>query len=258
MNVQQDKTILRGRRKKSYTTISNSALQDENLSLEAVGLLVCILSLPTHWNFNRAHARQRFKVGREKLDRIIKELKALGYVRQTQERDESGRMGHSAYVFTEDAFDFDEDEPLTPNPYHGDEPLPAKPDHGDPFHDEAAPIKRKDPLEIRKIETAPTGAGENFSPEEVSPAAPPSPPSVPASAVRPIDWRNRLIQYRKRGVWARNNKWGPPMHQPGCLVPPELVREWDATQGKAFTEEEPKPAWQKKRTWQQAGNTTVN
>ena len=253
MHQQQDKTILRGRRKKSYTTISNSALQDENLSLEAVGLLVCILSLPTHWGFNRAHARHRFKVGREKLDRIIRELKASGYVRQTQERDESGRMGQSVYIFTEDAFDFDEDEPHTPNPYHGDEPLPAEPSHGEPFHDEAAPIKRKEPLEIRKIESAPTGADRNISPEEVPPAAAscPTPAAPPAAA---IDWRNRLIQYRRRAIWPP--KWGPPMHAPGCLVPPDLVREYDTTQGKAFVEEEQKPAWQgrKKRDWQQAGS----
>lgn len=250
---QQDKTILRGRRKQTYTTISNSALQDEKLSLEAVGLLACILSLPTHWNFNRAHARQRFKVGREKLDRIIKELKEFGYVRQTQERDEAGRMAQSVYVFTEDAFDFDEDEPLTPNPYHGDDPLPAEPRHGDPFHDETAPIKRKETLENKKIESAPTGADRNISPEEAPPAAAPCPPpaSAPAAA---IDWRNRLIQYRKRAIWAKN--WGPPMHAPGCLVPPDLVREYDATQGKAFVEEEQKPAWQgrKKRDWQHASS----
>jgi len=100
---------------------------------------------------------------------------------------------------------------------------------------------------------APTGADRNISPEEVSPAAAPCPPpaSTPAAA---IDWRNRLVQYRKRAIWAKN--WGPPMHAPGCLVPPDLVREWDATQGKAFVEEEQKPAWQgrKKRDWQHASS----
>lgn len=102
---------------------------------------------------------------------------------------------------------------------------------------------------------APTGAVSNLSPEEASPAAAPCPPPASALAAT-VDWRNRLIQYRKRAIWAKN--WGPPMHAPGCLVPADLVREWDATQSKAFVEEEQKPAWQKKRTWQQAGNTTVN
>lgn len=139
-----DKTILRGRRRNAYTIISNSALQDESLSLEAIGLLACILSFPVHWSFNRAHARQRFKIGREKLDRILKELKDAGYVRHTQERDDSGRMSGSSYIFTEDAGDFSEDEPLPEKPYHGGPPLPGKPSHGEPSSGKPAPIKRKE------------------------------------------------------------------------------------------------------------------
>lgn len=144
MSKDADKTILRGRRRNAYTIISNSALQDASLSLEAIGLLACILSFPEHWAFNRAHARQRFGIGREKLDRILKELKDAGYVRHTQERDDHGRMSQSTYIFTEDAGQFDEDEPLPENPYHGGSPLPVKPSHGQPLSGKSAPIKRKE------------------------------------------------------------------------------------------------------------------
>lgn len=107
-----------------------------------------------------------------------------------------------------------------------------------------------------KNEPSAQARDENFSPEEASPLPAPCPSPAPASAAPAPNWRNRLIQYRNRNIWAKN--WGPPMHAPGCLVPAELVREWDATQGKAFVEEEPKPAWQtKKRTWQTA-STAVN
>jgi len=151
MSQKADKTILRGRRRNAYTIISNSALQDEKLSLEAIGLLACILSFPEHWAFNRAHARHRFKIGREKLDRILKELKDAGYVRHTQERDEHGRMDHSVYIFTEDAGQFEEDEPLPEKPYHGGAPLPVKPSNGQPSSGKSAPIKRKH-TEKRNIE----------------------------------------------------------------------------------------------------------
>jgi len=115
----------------------------------------------------------------------------------------------------------------------------------------------KQAMNNKDKKVAPDGAVSKISPEEAPPAAAPCPPPTPANAAPP-NWRNRLIQYRKRGIWAKN--WGPPMHAPGCLVPPDLVREWDATQGKAFVEEEQKPAWQgrKKRDWQQAGNATIN
>jgi hypothetical protein len=108
------------------------------------------------------------------------------------------------------------------------------------------------------------------------PDAPPSPNSVlagqhpmnntvmksaPARAidksppVKEVDWRNRLANYRRRAIWPAA-KWGPPMHTPGCLVPPDLVRLWDDTQGKAFAEEAAPPAYQSRKpqkAWRRAG-----
>jgi hypothetical protein len=175
MSKDNDKTILRGRRRSAYTVISNSALQDTCLSLESIGLLACILSFPEHWAFNRAHARHRFGIGREKLDRILKELKDAGYVRHTQERDEHGRMSRSVYIFTEDAGQFDEDEPLPEKPYHGGSPLPGKPSHGQPSSGKSAPIKRKQTQKehIKKGARAPIS---NFSRKKAEPVAIAEPP----------------------------------------------------------------------------------
>jgi len=53
--------------------------------------------------------------------------------------------------------------------------------------------------------------------------------------VEGVDWRNRLVQYRKRAIWPP--KWGPAMDMAGCLVPPHLVFEWKKTKGEAFREE---------------------
>ena len=63
--------------------------------------------------------------------------------------------------------------------------------------------------------------------------------------VEGVDWRNRLVQYRKRAIWPP--KWGPRMGEPGCLIPPHLVAEWIETQGAAFAEAKPKRA--EKRDW---------
>jgi hypothetical protein len=94
------KTMQRVVQGNPYTQIQNTPLQDERLSVEAVGLLVCMLSLPRDWKFSRKHAQKRFNMGREKLDRIVKELTAFGYIRTTQERSDRGQYGRRTYFFT--------------------------------------------------------------------------------------------------------------------------------------------------------------
>lgn len=121
-----DKTIFR-RRRSRYTSISNTPLRDRSLALDAVGFLACIMSLPEDWDFNRAWARKRFDIGREKLDRIIKDLTAAGYIRRMQEREADGRMGASIYIFTDEPGDFGDDEDAPPAP---EKPLPGNPAAG--------------------------------------------------------------------------------------------------------------------------------
>lgn len=190
---------------------------------------------------------------------VIRKLKFLedrGWIKSISRYDANGRQTSNEYALL---FSRGQGVTLTPSPF--EEARTARVSEGHPAvsggngggcqHGDT-PIILKEKNELG----APTGAGENLSPEEVStpPAPRPAPVAAPAATV---DWRNRLIQYRKRAIWAKN--WGPPMHAPGCLVPPELVREWDATQGKAFVEEEQKPAWQgrKKRDWQ-AASSAIN
>ncbi len=204
-----DQTILRRRnRRNPYTTISNTPLRDKKLSLEAVGLLVCILSLPENWIFNRAQARERFDIGREKLDRILRELKEVGYVLYTQERDESGRMSKSVYVFSDEPGQFDETEPSPENPYHGDEPSPENPSHGKPYSGKSAPIKRKQ----REKQISEESAG------------------APDSEISWKRWEDRLRSHiSRRGRWP--DKWGPPPGQTGCRVPRNLLERYCGTVG---------------------------
>jgi hypothetical protein len=50
-------------------------------------------------------------------------------------------------------------------------------------------------------------------------------------------WRRILTLYRENGKWAPFNRWGPKMGEPGCLVPPHLVKLWNDTNGLAFKPE---------------------
>ena len=100
-----DKSIFKRRRGSKFTTLPNAVYDHPDLSFEAMGFLGCIMRLPEDWNFNRAWAHQRYGIGRERLERIIKELMKADYVRREQERDK-GRLGAAVYVFSDEPGEF--------------------------------------------------------------------------------------------------------------------------------------------------------
>jgi len=63
-----------------YTMIANVTLQDTSVSLEARGLLTYLLSKPDTWAVVVTWLQVEMNVGREKLNRIIKELENAGYI----------------------------------------------------------------------------------------------------------------------------------------------------------------------------------
>lgn len=73
------------------TNIPIAMAQNENLTLEARGLLTFILSLPTNWNISKDWIRTQCpKLGRDKLDRIWKELREAGYIEKIQIHSDDG------------------------------------------------------------------------------------------------------------------------------------------------------------------------
>lgn len=87
--------------KQNFTTICNTLLQDERLSLEAKGLQVHVLSLKEDWEFNATWAKKTFRVGEQKLERILRELADAEYVVSEQQHFENGRFGPTIYSFTD-------------------------------------------------------------------------------------------------------------------------------------------------------------
>ena len=69
-----------------YAQISNALLNDK-LSIEAIGLVCYLLSRPHDWRVVPNQLRTRFGLGRDKLQRIMRELVVAGYARKRQRRD---------------------------------------------------------------------------------------------------------------------------------------------------------------------------
>jgi len=85
-----------------YTVVANAFLDDERLSLKAVGLLSYMLRLPDDWNFTLEWLAGKHKDGLRAIRNTMAELEAAGYVsRSDQVRTEGGTFRGADYVVRE-------------------------------------------------------------------------------------------------------------------------------------------------------------
>lgn len=103
----------------NFTVVQNSIVNDERLSLEAIGLLTWLLSKPDNWRVIQNHIGAVFKIGRDKVRRLINELIECGYLQRQTVRDEAGEFVGVDYIIYDS-------HPMTENPAP-DNPAPVKP-----------------------------------------------------------------------------------------------------------------------------------
>jgi len=71
--------IKKTKRTENFTVLGNQIF-NSNLSLESLGILCYILHLPDDWVLRKSHLMKLFNIGRDKTDRLFKELKSKGYI----------------------------------------------------------------------------------------------------------------------------------------------------------------------------------
>ncbi len=132
--------VIRVKKNKNYTAMSNVHLRDKNLSLKAKGLLSLILSLPDDWSYSVNGLTANVKEGRDVVLSTLRELEQHGYVFREQSRDGKGRMGKIEYLI----YEVPEENPLwvlqskkpqSENPTTG-KPTTAKPITEDPMSED--------------------------------------------------------------------------------------------------------------------------
>jgi hypothetical protein len=84
--------------KNNFTPISNNLIQNENLSLEAIGLVCFIVSLPESWIIYKMQIQAALKMNRTKFDRIWKECVDAGYIKCTKIRTNNGQWRYDYEV----------------------------------------------------------------------------------------------------------------------------------------------------------------
>ena len=85
----------------NFTVLSNHALDDDRLSLKAVGLLCYMLRQPDDWDYTVEWLASRHKDGRDSVRSCLKELEAAGYLQRAQTHDADGAFSHNEYVLKE-------------------------------------------------------------------------------------------------------------------------------------------------------------
>jgi len=86
--------IYKSNHSSNYSVIPNEILNSK-LSLEAIGLLVSLLSLPKSWVIHKSVIHKHYGMGREKMERIFSELSDAGYFLSIKRIDP--KTGHFTY-----------------------------------------------------------------------------------------------------------------------------------------------------------------
>ncbi len=95
-----DIMIIRADHKNNFMVIQNQLAQDDRLGFEARGFMLFLLSLPDDWIFSIKGLAQMTETSERTIMRLVKELKAAGYIEQKREQNDRGQfVGYSWAVY---------------------------------------------------------------------------------------------------------------------------------------------------------------
>jgi hypothetical protein len=81
-----------------FVAVPNHVLDDERLSPEAIGVLVWFARKPVGWIARTSAVRERFAMGKDRWQRIARELRAVGAIRVERIRTAAGVISGSRFV----------------------------------------------------------------------------------------------------------------------------------------------------------------
>lgn len=82
-----------------FAVIPNEVSEDRELSAEAVALYTYIMGKSPGWKPRMTDVRERYRWGRERQQRAMRELQAAGYVQRLLITDDEGKIVESTYLF---------------------------------------------------------------------------------------------------------------------------------------------------------------
>lgn len=98
-------SVMRVKKDKNYSVISNCLLRDKDISLKAKGLLCVMLSLPDKWEFSIAGLAVISHEGETSIRSTLKELEQNRYLERGKVKDEKNKVIGWDYIVYEKKFD---------------------------------------------------------------------------------------------------------------------------------------------------------
>jgi hypothetical protein len=96
-------SIVRRHHNSNFTVVPNAIFEDARLSIEAKGVLGYLLSRPHDWTIHLTQIGNALDIGRDKTERIFRELRDAGYVvRGKQTKQANGAWGAMEFVVFDD------------------------------------------------------------------------------------------------------------------------------------------------------------
>lgn len=95
-------SVIRGK-KKSFTILYNSVLQDKRLDLKTVGLFAIMQSFPDDWEYSISGLASRTGVGKGTIRKCLDRLEKAGYLLREQRHGSDGRFTCNTYVLQDEA-----------------------------------------------------------------------------------------------------------------------------------------------------------
>ncbi len=90
--------IVKSKHASNYTVLPNSIFK-KGLSVEAVGILSFLLSLPHNWILYKTTIHRQLNLGRDKCRKIIKELEKHGYIHSELRKRKDGKIYYDHVVY---------------------------------------------------------------------------------------------------------------------------------------------------------------
>ncbi|ELN6884924.1 hypothetical protein RZY40_003150 [Vibrio alginolyticus] len=98
-------SVIRRAQGQEFTVLPNSTIRDSRLSIDALGLLVKLISRPPNWEVRPHQLQNECGIGRDRLRRLLKELESCGYLVRKKCRNPDGRWHWISEVYQESQLD---------------------------------------------------------------------------------------------------------------------------------------------------------
>lgn len=144
---------------RKYASIPNAAMRDEHLSIEARGMLALLMTYSDTWTFRRSHLMQVAGVGRDKFQRLMRELIEAGYVRRVPVREDGGKVRGSEWLITDEP-DREPDNQAVGSTESLKNRSPVSPATG-----KSGPLRRSSNKKIKGGKVTPPPSFETWQPE---------------------------------------------------------------------------------------------